>query len=445
MAIPDEIFRSYDVRGTTDQLSEDLAYRIGAAVVKLTGAKCVAVGRDMRPTSPAFAQAVMRGITDAGADAVDIGMCSTPMFNFAVFAYPEHEAGVMVTASHNPAQYNGFKMSHGDAMPISGAEIKPLVLADLPKAATAGSVSAIDVSDAYVARLLAEAKMPPIKGMKVAVDAGNGMAGVILPKLFAKLDAEFFELYFEPDGTFPNHEANPIKLETLRDLQKLVAEKKADLGVALDGDADRVGFVDENGVFVNGDVMLAVLATDRLKAHPGGDVVWSPNASWAIRDAILASNGKSVWEKVGRTNIIKRVQRPGVAVGGEVSAHYFYPEFGGMESTEFTLLLLLKMLAQGKQPFSKLLAPFRRYATSGEINFEVHDKAKVLAALEAAYRPQAADVNTLDGFRFEFADWWFNVRQSNTEPLIRLNLEATSRPLMEAKRDEVAAFIKQNG
>lgn len=456
MRFPADIFRSYDVRGTTDQLSPELAFAIGAATVKLTGAKRLVVGRDMRPTSPVFASEVARGAMAMGAEVVDIGMCTTPMFNFAVSNWDEHEAGVMVTASHNPPEYNGFKMSHGNAMPIGGEEILKEIEADkasggqglrsapaafMPEAFTP-SVIHLDVSEPYLDRLFALAKMPKLDGMKVAVDAGNGMAGVILPKIFDRLDAKLTALYFDPDGTFPNHEANPIKLDTLADLIATVKREGAALGVAFDGDADRIGFVDENGEPVGGDQMLALLAALRLKEHPGRAVVWSPNASWAVRDAILEHGGVSVWEKVGRTNIIKRVQKEGAAIGGEVSAHYFYPEFGGMESSEFTMLLVLKALCESGKALSELIAPYRKYARSPEMNFEVKDKEAVMKALEAKFGKDATMVDRLDGLRIESEDGWFSVRKSNTEPLIRVNAEATSPERLAALTADIAQIIK---
>lgn len=448
MTFPAEIFRSYDVRGTVDQLGPELAFAIGAATVKLTGAKRLVVGRDMRPTSPSFAAEVARGAMAMGAEVTDIGMCTTPMFNFAVFNWAEHDAGVMVTASHNPPEYNGFKVTRGDAMPIGGEEILEAIgrlgsgLWALQANAQPPTPSArLDVMRPYLERIFALADMPKLRGMKVAVDAGNGMAGIILPEMFARLDATLTALYFDPDGTFPNHEANPIKHETLRDLRSAVAREGAALGVAFDGDADRIGFVDEKGEPIGGDQMLGLLAALRLEERPQGIVVWSPNASWAVRDAIKAHDGRGVWEKVGRTNIIKRVQSEQAMLGGEVSAHYFYPEFGGMESSEFTMLLVLKALARSGKAMSELIAPYRAYARSPETNFEVHEKDAALAALDARYAAQAAAVNRLDGARYEFADWWFNVRKSNTEPLLRVNAEAASPELLQEKMAEIAGII----
>ncbi|TAK03983.1 phosphomannomutase/phosphoglucomutase [Patescibacteria group bacterium] len=454
MRFPAEIFRSYDVRGTVDQLSDELAFAVGAATVRLTGAKRLVVGRDMRPTSPSFAAEVARGAMSEGAEVVDIGMCTTPMFNFAVFNWAEHEAGVMVTASHNPPEYNGFKMTRGNAMPISGEEIREAIEADkalggqglsaaaFTPEALSPPVTHLDVKPPYLARLFALAQMPKLNGMKVVVDAGNGMAGVILPDIFSRLDAKLTALYFEPDGTFPNHEANPIKLDTLRDLVATVKREGAAIGVAFDGDADRIGFVDENGEPIGGDQMLGLLASLRLKEHPGKAVVWSPNASWAVRDAIKEHGGRSVSEKVGRTNFIRRVQMERAAIGGEVSAHYFYPEFGGMESSEFTILLVLKALADSGKPMSELIAPYRRYARSPETNFEAREKDKALAALDAKYASEAVSIDRLDGARYEFADWWFNVRKSNTEPLLRVNAEAASKEHLDSRLKEIAGIIE---
>ena len=446
MPISDEIFHAYDIRGAAEELSGDLARRVGASVAALTKAKCVVVGRDMRTTSPGLAKAVIEGIAAQGVDVVDIGLCSTPVFNFAVAASAEHEAGVMVTASHNPAKYNGFKMLRGDAMPISGEEIKPVVLGWSAKVSDhLGTVRSVDMAPLYLKRVFEMARVSSLKGMKVVVDAGNGMGGAILPALFAGLDCEMVPLYFDLDGRFPNHEANPVKPETLKDLQEKVAEVGADLGIALDGDADRVGLVDENGTFVNGDLLLAVLAEEELRANPGKGVVYSPNASWAIRDAIKRAGGIPLLEKVGRSNIIRRMKIEGAAFGGEVSAHYFFPAFSCMESTDYVILLVLKWLKESGKKASEWLAPYRVYAQSGEINFSVGDKEAVLAGLEERYGSSAVLANTLDGLRIEFEDWWFNVRKSNTEPFVRLNLEATSPALMAEKRDEIFKAIQEFG
>lgn len=442
MNFPQEIFRSYDIRGTLDQLSPELAYQVGQAIVQMTGADKVVVGRDMRASSPEFSQKVLEGVISMGAKGVDIGRCTTPMLSFALSNYDEHEAGVMVTASHNPSEYNGFKLTRGDAMPISGKEAKKAIEVLEVLEVEQGQIEEKDITDAYLDYVLQKAVPGDLSGLKVVIDAGNGMGGPVMTKLFAKLDCEMLPMYFEPDGNFPNHEANPIKFETLNDLKNQMKEENADLGIALDGDSDRVIFVDEKGEHINGDIMLAILADLRLKKHKGRAVVWSPNASWAIRDAVTQNGGESIMEKVGRTNIIKKVKQTEAIIGGEVSAHYFYPEFGCLESTDFTILLILKMLKKFAGPMSGLVEPFKKYSVSGEINFKVKDKEMAIKALQAKYEPEAKEINNLDGVRVEFEDWWFNIRQSNTEPLIRLNLEAKSENLMKRKRDEISDFIK---
>lgn len=443
MQFPTSIFRSYDIRGTHEQLSSELAYAVGRATVRLTSAKRVVVGRDMRPTSPAFAEAVMQGIQDEGAQPVDIGMCTTTMFNFAIGAYDEHEAGVMITASHNPPEYNGFKVSRGNAMPVSGQEMLQAIERLAPASPTGVQVQALgfDVMTPYIERMIGLLRPIKLNGMKVVIDAGNGMAGIILPRLFASLDAEVTPMYYEPDGTFPHHEANPAKHETLKDLQAKMREAGAAIGVAFDGDADRVGFVDEHGTPIGGDQMLGFLAEDRLRVHPGAAVVWSPNASWAVRDAIERAGGRSVWEKVGRTNMIKRVIEERAAVGGEVSAHYFYPEFFGMESSEFTMLLVLKRLAASNGTCSQLMAPHRVYVRSEERNFEVEEKDAAIARLEEVFGKDAVRTERMDGVRYEFRDWWFNVRASNTEPLLRVNVEATTADACEQSMQRIAEII----
>ncbi len=399
-------------------------------------------------------KAEMEGIVAAGAQAVDIGECTTSLFNFAVTGFPEHEAGVMITASHNPAQYNGFKVYEGSGLHISGVEMHewidrvesaPDVGAGLKPARRVPSDASATMHEvvlsAYIQKLLSLVPPPALKGKKIVIDAGNGMASVVLNPLFERLDVEMIPMYFDPDGNFPHHEANPIKFETLKDLQAKMKEVGADLGVAFDGDADRILFLDENAEPINGDVMLGLLATARLKVHPGAAVVWSPNASWAIRDAIAKSGGKSVWEKVGRAHFPPRVLNEKGAMGGEVSAHYFYPEFQGLESVDFTMLLVLQMLAQSTKPMSQIIAPYRTYVATGERNFEVEDKDGAIARLKAAYAPGASLVNELDGVRIEYTDWWFNIRKSNTEPLVRLNLEAVSHELMMEKFHEAEKII----
>jgi len=443
MQTPEEVFKSYDIRGTLDQLSEELAYLVGAGLVHLTGAKTIVVGQDMRDSSPEFAAAAIRGIISQGANAVDIGQCTTTMYNFATSNYPEHQAGLMITASHNPAEYNGFKMADSTGLPISGQAMKEVVLGkEYTAVDQPGSVKKCDVSQDYLNRLFELAKMPSLQGMKVVVDAGNGMSGLILPKIFERLDCEMVSMYFEPDGTFPNHEANPAKEDTLLDLKAKIQEVKADLGAAFDGDGDRVGFVDEQGNSIRGDILLGLLATEYLASHPGGKVTNSPNMSWVPRDAVLKTGGEVVQSPVGRTHVIKKMRDTDAVLGGEVSCHFFFKEFNALESSEFAMLLIMKIMAEKGQSLSEIIAPFMKYFGSGEINFKVEDKQGLINQLEEKYRPDSKSFSDLDGIRIEFEDWWFNVRASNTEPLIRLNMEAKTLELLESKKQEIINIIQ---
>ncbi len=443
MQIDPSIFKSYDIRATMDKLSPKLAEKIGAALVHMTGAESIAVGHDMRKTSPELAQGAIRGITSQGAKAIDIGMCTTTMYNFAATNYNDIDAAVMVTASHNPAEYNGMKMYDIEGFPISGkAMMEAVIKRQYPAKDVFGEVEKRDVSDDYLNKMFDLAKVPSLRGLKVVIDAGNGMSGAILPKIFERLDCEMVPLYFDPDGTFPNHEADPIKEENLVDLKRKMQEVGADLGVGFDGDGDRVVFVDEKLNTVRGDIMLAMLATEYLRNHPGGKVYTAVNQSWITQEAIKEAGGEPVMNKVGRTHAIKWMKEEGGVLGGEVSCHFFFKEFHDLESSEFALLLIMKMIAEEEKPFSQIMAPYMKYVSSGEINFEVQDKQGTIKRLEEKYRPQAKKFIDIDGIRLEFDDWWFNIRASNTEPLIRLTLEAKTEELMEEKKKELTNIIQ---
>jgi len=351
----------------------------------------------------------------------------------------------MITASHNPAEYNGIKMANSDGLPISGKAIKDAVIGkDYPAVENVGEVEKRDIMDDYLDKVFKLADMPSLKGMKVVVDAGNGMSGIILPKIFERLDAEFHTLYMEPDGNFPNHEANPIKDETLEDLKAKMKEVGADLGAAFDGDGDRVGFVDDKLNTVRGDILLAMLTTEYLKSHPGGKVYTAVNQSWAVRDAAKAAGGEAVMDKVGRTHAIQWIKDNDAVLGGEVSSHFFFKEFNDLESSEFVFLLMMKMIAEGGQSFSEIMAPYMNYVSSGENNFEVEDKEGTIKRLVDTYRAEANNIIDIDGVRLEFDDWWFNIRMSSTEPLIRLTLEAKTKEMMEEKKQALIDIIKQS-
>lgn len=448
MQVMKEIFKAYDIRGTSPgEITEEFAERLGRVFPHFTGAKTVVVGRDARVSSPELADALIKGITSQGVDVIDIGMVSTPMFYFAVGEYELHDAGIMVTASHNPSQYNGFKMVRGDDSPIganSGMwQLRDLVLSERKFSdQKIGNVVESDISDAYFQKIFSLADPETLKQFKLAVDNGNGMGGVILPRLLKLIPGWHSSLYMEPDGTFPNHEANPLKEETLSELKKLIKEKKSDLGVAFDGDADRIGFVDENGLVVPGDLLIAVLAPRILEEHPGVPILYDVRSSWAVKEAITEAGGKPLMCPVGHALVKKMLRETDAAFGGEVSMHYYYKDFyNGMESSDLTLLILLGILTDEKKTLSELLAPHKKYFHSGEINFTVSDPSASIAAVEKKYGQRVKEIIRIDGVRMEFDDWWFSVRASNTEPLLRLNLEAKREQKMLEMKEEISALL----
>lgn len=441
------IFKAYDIRGVYgEDFDEETARKIGQAMVSHTKSKTAIVGRDMRSSSPKLTEAVIDGILSMGADVINIGECSTPIFNYAVAEYDLHDCGIMITASHNPAKYNGFKLSYGDALPIgkgSGMdEIKKLVVEGSFEEKPRGKVVDSPMLDEYIDKIFSFVDAGKIKPMKIVIDAGNGMGGPIVEKVLKRLpQIEAIKMYFEPDGAFPNHEANPIKEENLADLKEKMNSEKPALGVAFDGDCDRIGFVAENMETVPGDFMTALLAKEILKNHPGEIVHYDLRSSWSVRDTILENGGIPEMCMVGHALIKKLMRETGAVFSGELSSHFYYREFYTVESGDLTLLYILKLLSEEGKAMSELVAPLKKYFHSGEINFEVEDKEEVMKKLEEKYSRGAKDVSHLDGIRIEFEDWWFNVRASNTEPLLRLNLEAKTKEMMEEKRDEISAII----
>jgi len=441
------IFKAYDIRGLVGKDYDDaFCEALGRAFVVHTGAKVVVAGRDMRGSSPGYFAALTRGIMKQGADVIDVGMVSTPMFYFSVSDYELHDAGIMVTASHNPAEYNGFKLVHGDAMPIgkgSGMEeLQALVEKNDFPPAKEGTLVQTDIVPDYLERLFALVPPETIKGLKVVVDAGNGMGGVILPKIFEMLpDVEVHRLFWEPDGTFPNHEANPLKTETLKDLQAKIAETNADVGIALDGDSDRIGLVDEKGAVIRADQIIAMLAHVLLPGHVGETVTYNVSCGNVAPEEIKASGGEPLMTPTGHALIKPIIRKTGALFGGELSGHFYFREFFSAENTDYVMLLALQLLSREKKPLSELVAPFRRYAHSGELNFKVADAKAKMAAIRERYAPEAAKVVEIDGLRLDFGDWWCSIRASNTEPLLRLNVEAATADLMEKKRQELVALI----
>lgn len=443
MEIQKHIFKAYDIRGLLDEVTPEIAKKVGMALVKKTRAKMVVVGRDMRKTSLALAQAVISGIVEAGSDVKDIGLCTTSMFNFAVSTDDKIEAGVMITASHNPAQYNGIKLALSGGEPISGIEILEIILAGVENEnVTKGFIQKYDVLEKYLDKTINLSELTNLSGTKIVVDYGNGMAAVSLRPLFKRMDVEAVELYADLDANFPNHEANPAKEETLRDLKKKVLEVRADFGIATDGDGDRIVFVDERGQSIRGDQTLAILAQSILLKKLGAKIIVSPNHSWASMDLLNKFGAQLVNCRIGRTFIIKLMHEQKAALGGEVSGHFFFEETYGLESIDFVFLLVAKIWQTQGKSFSKLTEPLHAYFNSGEINFEVTQKERTLKKIEEKYASKATSVNRIDGIRCEFnRDWWFIVRSSNTEPVIRLTIEAKSQALLEEKIAELKQIL----
>ncbi|MDN5745191.1 MAG: phosphomannomutase/phosphoglucomutase [Nocardioidaceae bacterium] len=444
------IFKAYDVRGLVgDELDEDLARATGAAYVRVLGADAVVVGYDMRPSSPGLAGAFADGATNAGARVTMIGLASTDQLYFA--SGHLNLPGVMFTASHNPAQYNGIKMCRASAQPIGMetglADIRDLIAAG-PAAATspAGDVGSHDVLQAYAAHLLS---LAPVTGrrLKVVVDAGNGMAGHTAPAVFERLadQVAMVPMYFELDGTFPNHDANPIEPENLVDLQKRVLAEGADIGLAFDGDADRCFLVDERGELVSPSTLTALIAARELAKEPGASIIHNLITSRAVPEIVSELGGNPVRTRVGHSYIKATMAQTDAVFGGEHSGHFYFRDFWRADSGMLAALHALAALAETNAPLSDLLAAYERYPMSGEINSTVADQAAVLARLEDDFGSRdGVLVDHLDGLSVTHADWAFNVRASNTEPLLRLNVEGKDHPTMERVRDQTLEIIRRS-
>ncbi|MFL5942865.1 MAG: phosphomannomutase/phosphoglucomutase [Gaiellaceae bacterium] len=443
-----EVFKAYDVRGIyPGQLDEAGAEAIGRAYVEQFEPRRMAVGRDMRASSAAMQEALMRGATAAGADVLDLGLVGTEMVYFAVGSLGL-EGGVMVTASHNPKQYTGLKLVRRGALPV-GSESGLLDVRDRALASNTvlqgeavGSVEGYDIWPAYVERVLSFVDVAAIKPLKVVIDAANGMAGAMLPPVLERLPVETVRCFFEPDGSFPNHEPNPLLPENREFIVRKTLEEGADLGVAFDGDADRCFFVDDAGEFVPGDFTTALFAELILGREPGGKVIYDVRASWAVPEAIRAAGGEPLVNRVGHAFIKQRMREDDAVFGGEVSAHYYFRDFSQADSGTVPFLLMSELVSR-RGKLSGALAPFREgYFITGEINTPVADVPAKLQELEERFGPEGT-VTHLDGLSVEAADWHFNVRPSNTEPLLRLNLEARSAEQMAEKRDEVLGVIRE--
>jgi phosphomannomutase len=443
----EKIFKAYDIRGVVpDELDEQIAESVGAAFVRLTGAPSIVTVHDMRTSSQPLAGAFARGAVSQGADVIESGLGSTDMLYYASGSLGM--PGAMITASHNPARYNGIKLCREGARPV-GAETGLMELRDAaaqglpPYHGTPGVIVQRDLLSGYAAHLKKLVDLSAIRPLKVAVDAGNGMAGHTVPKVFEGLPLTVVPLYFELDGTFPNHEANPIEPANLRDLQRAVIDAGADIGLAFDGDADRCFVVDERGHIVSPSVLTALIAVRELAREPGAAVIHNLITSRAVPEIITEHGGTPVRTRVGHSFIKARMAETGAVFGGEHSGHFYFRDFWYADSGMLAALHVLAALGEQQAPLSEILAGYGRYVATGELNSEVQDQAAATERVRAEFASRPGiTTDGLDGLTITGDGWWFNLRPSNTEPLLRLNLEAADEDTMLRLRDEVLGIVR---
>jgi len=442
------IFKAYDIRGIyPSQINEELMEKIGKAFADFIDGNKIAVGYDMRTSSVALFKAFCKGILEQGKDVIDFGLTSTPRSYFAC-TYLKADGCAMITASHNPKEYNGAKFTRKKAIPISGAtgikEIEDKVNNNnFKKSTNKGKLTKVDISKHYKQHLKSFIKN--INNLKVVVDVANGMGSQDFSTIKDELNIDLTELYFDIDGTFPNHDANPMKEGSTDELKATVKKQKADLGIAFDGDADRVFFVDDKGELIPSDFITALISEEVLEDNPGSIILYDLRSSWIVPETVEKLGGKSFMSRVGHSFIKEQMREKGSIFTGELSGHFYFKfDIEGNESIYDSGIVMaikvLNLLSKKKQKLSELVAPLKKYFASGEINSEVEDKEAKMEELESIYKE--GKVSHLDGIRIDHKDWWFNVRPSNTEPLLRLNLEAKTKKLMEEKRDEVLKIIR---
>jgi phosphomannomutase len=442
------VFKAYDVRGIhPTELDEDGAYRIGRGYVEEFEPRTVAIGRDTRLSSPSMATAAIEGAADGGADVLDLGLVGTEMVYYAVGDLGL-DGGICVTASHNPPEYTGMKIVRRGARPVGGDSgldrVRRRAEAGFDDVRRRGTVREEDVWAGFVEKVLSFVDEAGFRPLRIVVDAANGMAGTMLPPVLERLpQLDVVRCYFEPDGSFPNHEPNPLLPENRAFIVEKTRSEGAQLGVAYDGDADRCFFVDDTGEFVPGDFVTALLARAMLAKEPGAKIIYDVRASWAVPRAIEEAGGVPLINRVGHAFIKDRMRKEDALFAGEVSAHYYFRDVSQADTGVVPFLVMLELLSQADRPLSELLAPYReRYFLTGELNTPVADVALKLQELKERYTAAGGRISHLDGISVDFDEWHFNVRPSNTEPLLRLNLEALSEPLMEEKRDEVLELIR---
>jgi phosphomannomutase len=445
-AVLDRIFKAYDVRGVVpDDLNADLVRRIGAAFVEWSKAPKVVVGRDCRLSSPELAEAIAEGVTSRGGDVIDLGLASTDLLYYASGSLDL--PGVMITASHNPKQYNGLKFCLAGARPVGEEtglrDIRALVERDLGPAPHRGTVERRDLLPAFVDHALSFVDVAKMRSLTVVIDTANGMGGLVAPALLERLPVKLHHLFPELDGTFPNHPADPIDPANQRELRDAVGEHHADVGFAFDGDADRVFLIDERGQDVSGSIVTALVAKSMLAREPGASIIYNVICSWTVPEVIRENGGVPVRTRVGHSFIKQDMAETGAIFGGEHSGHYYFRENYRADSGLIAGVVALGELSAADVPLSQLLAPFRRYADSGEINSRVDDVPGTIERVADALSDGKQD--RLDGLTVEFEDWWCNVRPSNTEPLVRLNVEARTQELLDDRTAAVLSLIRQGG
>ena len=449
MPITIDCFKAYDIRGQIpNQLNPDVAYRIGNATAKFLKGTKIVLGRDIRLSSAELSDAVARGIQEAGAEVLDIGLGGTEMVYFAT-SHLEADGGIMVTASHNPADYNGLKIVREEARPVSAdsglADIRKLAESDdRATAAKKGARASVDIFEAYIDHIAGYVDAGDLKPLKLVVNPGNGGAGIAMDGLKKELPFEFIDVNYPPDGTFPNGIPNPMLLENQAVTSDAVLKHKADMGIAWDGDFDRCFLFDENGVFIEGYYIVGLLAESILKKNPGGKIIHDPRMTWNTLDIVNAAGGEAVKSKSGHSFIKEKMREVDGVYGGEMSAHHYFRDFSYADSGMIPWLLVAELLSTTGKSLSELVGErMAMYPASGEINRKVADAATTLQKLHDTYAADALDVDDTDGYSFEFSDWRFNIRMSNTEPVVRLNVETRADPaLLKKKTAEVLAILE---
>jgi phosphomannomutase len=442
------IFKAYDIRGTVpEQLNADIAYAVGRAVATYLNPKTIAVGRDMRLSSDELAGRLIRGLTRSGTDVVDLGRVSTDGLYFAVGRY-EYDGGIMVTASHNPAEYNGFKICRAEAVPLSGkkgiSQVRDIITTEDYRATDhQGAVVPKDISDDYTMHVLSFVDRDKLAPGTIVIDAGNGMGGEILPVVFKHLPHRLVPMYFELDGRFPNHPASPIELENTEELRQRVVEEKADYGAAFDGDADRMFLIDEKGELVDSSVVAALVAQNLLQKEPGSTILYNVVCSKTVPETITRCGGHAIKTPVGHALIKPLMKKHNAIFGAEHSGHFYFRNNWFADSGLIALVVCLEVIAESGKPLSELVASIDPYYRSGEINSTVADPKAVMEKIKKNYPDMEPEL--MDGVTMDFGDWWFNVRPSNTEPLLRLNVEASSPELLEEKTEELLKLIRKKG